>query len=673
MISSIMYPYNHHLFQPELSPNGKYIFRMYFNGCFRKVTIDDRLPTSRSEQTLHVIDRNNPGLLWPALIEKAYLKVRGGYDFPGSNSGTDIWALTSWIPEQIFFQRYGFKQEFRKPNLNIHFFTDQLTRNDILPDALWRRIYGAFSYGDVLITVGTGGLTQSEEVGIGLTSDHDYAIIDMKEIGDQRLCLVKNPWAGGSTWKRPVCHSKEITSVLDAQDARILKNERPGAGTFWMDLKDISLNFESMYLNWNPGLFCCREDVHFTWHMLEPRAPCGSFGSNPQFEVRSENGGTIWLLLSRHFQEITTLSRNCQSEGLPSTSGNNHGFICLYAFDNDGTKVFLSDGAYCRGVYVDSPNTLIKLELLPAKGYTIVVSEQSLPQSKYNFTLSALSIHPLSISKARDIYSHWVRRQSAWTTSSSGGNSSSATYHLNPQFGITIPAMSDISLLLEATNEDIPVHVKLLWGDGKFLSTIRDSDIVGDSGEYRKGFAVADIRKVQPGIYTIICSTFEGGQLGAFSLSIGATSDCTVKQSPKPNAGLLSLVVPTAAFGPDGNRLVAPLVAQRITRISLEIPWRSKVSKSTGGSGSLLKLAIEHGQGPNKQVLLVSGEDEFLDYGLGIRTAGVDIHPDMSSRRGLWVVLERLKLVGLSTKEEVVIEIHSDAPLEVGPWRHIDE
>ena len=105
MLTSNIYPYDQHIMEPAISLNGKYIFRLHFNGCFRKVIIDERLPSSRTERALHVIDRSNPGLLWPALFEKAYLKVRGGYEFPGSNSGTDLWVLTGWIPEQLFLQR----------------------------------------------------------------------------------------------------------------------------------------------------------------------------------------------------------------------------------------------------------------------------------------------------------------------------------------------------------------------------------------------------------------------------------------------------------------------------------------------------------------------------------------------------------------------------------------
>lgn len=100
-----LHPRNNKLQQPVISTSGKYMIKLYFNGCPRRVIIDDRLPASRTLRTLHVLDRNNPALLWPALVEKAYLKVRGGYDFPGSNSGTDLWVLTGWIPEQLFIQR----------------------------------------------------------------------------------------------------------------------------------------------------------------------------------------------------------------------------------------------------------------------------------------------------------------------------------------------------------------------------------------------------------------------------------------------------------------------------------------------------------------------------------------------------------------------------------------
>lgn len=106
MLSKIMYPHDADNLVPRISPNGKYVVRLNFNGCYRKVVIDDRLPTSKNMRVLHVIDRRNPSLLWPALLEKAYLKVRGGYDFPGSHSGTDLWILTGWIPEQIWLEKF---------------------------------------------------------------------------------------------------------------------------------------------------------------------------------------------------------------------------------------------------------------------------------------------------------------------------------------------------------------------------------------------------------------------------------------------------------------------------------------------------------------------------------------------------------------------------------------
>lgn len=105
ILSKVFHPFDLQQMEPRVSPNGKYVFRFNINGTFRKVIIDDFLPVSQNKRLIHVVDRNNPTLLWPALLEKAYISLFGSYGFPGSNSATDLWILTGWLPEQIFLTR----------------------------------------------------------------------------------------------------------------------------------------------------------------------------------------------------------------------------------------------------------------------------------------------------------------------------------------------------------------------------------------------------------------------------------------------------------------------------------------------------------------------------------------------------------------------------------------
>ena len=498
----------------------------------------------------------------------------------------------------------------------------------------------------------------------------------MIEFEGRQLFLVKNPWSKGTVWKGHIYGSDDMTEYPNGfSDHRVtgmprtstIDTEPTAPGTFWMGLNDVFQSFESLYLNWNPGLFRYREDIHFKWDLASSSSPEGSLVSNPQYEVCSSLGGTVWVLLNRHFT-----SRDDQSNKDTKLSVKREdvgtGFISLYAFDSNGKRVVSSDEAIVHGPYVDSPNTLLKLELPAGRAYTVAVSSQVLPQPVNTFTVSAFSLGPLKLVEARDEYAHTVLQYGVWTALTAGGNASSSSYHANPQFSLDLAVSSKVAILLENSSVCYPVHVKLVWGDGKQICSIKTRDIVGDSGEYRKGYAFAEVQDVQAGAYTIVCSTFEPGQLGRFTLRVSTMSACVVNRIAEATAGRFATKVQSASLAPGSNYLTAPLISQRLNRISIRAISRAGKSRSSKRARAVVKIGVHHGRLLPKRIIAVSRDDENLDGQGEVWIRNVDIEPSMCEDRGLWLVLERLECSMLHMAEYVDIDIFSDGPIKVGDW-----
>ncbi|KAG7308895.1 hypothetical protein JYU34_006165 [Plutella xylostella] len=493
LITSIIYPKNKNK-QPIFNPFGKYMIKLHINGVRRKVIIDDLLPYSRHGRLLCSFS-SNKNEFWVSLLEKAYMKVMGGYDFPGSNSNIDLHALTGWIPE---------RQSIR-PN-----------EADFNAEALFAKISGGLADGQLLATIATGELAEAEAGRTGLVPQHAYALLDARVVHGVKLLKLKNPWSH-LRWRGN--YSELDTTHWTAALRQQLHYDPDSAaqydnGVFWIDYASILRFFDVFYMNWNPALFAYTYCLHKQWDAgIGPAKDAYNIGENPQFVLNVQKKGDVWLLLTRHITDIDDFR-------------NNREFITLLVYKNDGKRVYYpyDPPPYIEGVRINSPHYLCKMAAADATRFTLVVSQYEKSRTIY-YTLRAYATCPFTLNEAKSCpYSATVSGE--WTSRSAGGcENHPETYHLNPSHEVTLPAPAWLVLELKGPKQyQLGFDVRVTSLDDP---TVTAPFHTKTSGAFRSGFVVLELPSLPAGKYNVTVSTFSPGQEGPYFLT--ARSTCPVK------------------------------------------------------------------------------------------------------------------------------------------------
>ena len=545
LVSSLIYP--QHAGMPIYNPKGVYMVKLWLNGVERRVLVDDMLPVDESGNLLCSYTKTKEGglELWVPILEKAYMKLCGGYDFPGSNSGVDLFSLTGWIPERIFFPV--------DPN-NIQDFETPVER-------AWERLYSANSYGDCLITVSTSKeMTEEDAERVGLFTSHAYAVLGVVQTSNgTRLLQLKNPWAS-SGWKGKF--SPIDKDSWSDQFCREVGYDAASAahyddGVFWMSWEHVLLFFGNMHLSWStaPELFRYRTRQHGYWDAKTgPRIDSYNVGENPQYtitlsEKAIQNKATLWLLLSRHVTKQ-------EQEGADVTD-----FLTLHIhrINNAKQRVFYPDQQQVlQGAYTNNQHVLVRYDITGhTDKYLSVVLSQFKKVNSLGYTLSCFCTETFALGHPEQPLCQCCQLKGSWklrggcsdqtryslAIGSAGGPPGKGSFGSNPQWSVQVTEPGSRIQLKCMTAKEFSVNVILARSKPSSSGNISSDheqrsrrihhiyeDPIIDTGDYRHGFAVSPQVFVKPGWYSVIASTFVVGDQASFHLHLLSSANVHVKE-----------------------------------------------------------------------------------------------------------------------------------------------
>lgn len=503
LISNIIYPQNK-TGDPVYNHSGKYMIKLHINGVIRKVIIDDFLPIGREGELLCSFSTNR-NELWVSLLEKAYMKVMGGYDFPGSNSNIDLHALTGWIPERISMS-----------SKSIPFDADKQ----------FRKVHDRFHMGHCLITMATGELPKEEADRAGLVPSHAYAMLDVQEFQGKRLFQLKNPWSH-VRWRGNFSEldvKNWTPDFLKRLNYDLEKAASNDDGIFWIDYDSLRHFFDVIYINWNPDIFAFTSCLHHTWSAKDgPKKDTYNMGENPQYKLEVPCGNQqagVWILLSRHITDKDDFADNKE-------------FITVFVYKANGKRVYYGNEPppFKDGVKINSPHYLCTLKAGPGnETFTLVVSQYE-KSNTINYTLRIYATTKFKMTKLEPPNKFKKEVTGEWKGRTAGGCRNHDTYNNNPRYELRIDNKLTINHVL------IELKAPSAFNVGFEIEKLNDSPPEDpshfgrkSSGDFRRGFCYLELENVHGGAYVIQPSTYLPSQEGPFFLLASSNSQISLKR-----------------------------------------------------------------------------------------------------------------------------------------------
>lgn len=282
----------------EMNGNGVFACRFFYNGSWKTVVVDDRLPIHGSSSRPRYGHNGKKNELWVAVAEKAYAKLYGSYDaICGGNVSEALRDLTG------------------APVRDVNLENDKV-QTSIASGELYAKLQRDFDAGFLVscaFVCPLDGAPRPSKLK-GILVNHAYSVLSVAVVCGAQLIRVRNPWAKVEWTGAWSDSSKKWTPQARAA----VGDAAPGGddGDFWMAFSDFVTVFNRLFVcmvrdesegaprTGAPAAPIPQEPMTFTgeWSVADGTAGGHSgyptWRRNPQYEMHVTRPCNVFVSLS---------------------------------------------------------------------------------------------------------------------------------------------------------------------------------------------------------------------------------------------------------------------------------------------------------------------------------------------------------------------------------------